>query len=206
MAVRHLYLARHGEADPFGELTQIGRQQARLLGERLGATPVDAVWHSPLPRAVATAQQLAPYLPGVQVGVSEELIDHVPYVPGPGEIPASQAGFFDGYDDAEAAAGERRAAALVSRFARPPASVHADTDAEDVHEVLITHAFQIAWLVRDALDAPPSRWIGLDCANAALTTIEYRPGLRPTLLTLNDLSHLPPALRWTGVRGAGSRP
>ncbi|WP_420114277.1 histidine phosphatase family protein [Pseudactinotalea sp.] len=201
MATRHLYLARHGEADPFGDITETGRQQARLLGERLATTPFDAVWHSPLPRAAATARELAPRLRGAPVGAAEELIDHVPYVPPQGEIPASQAGFFDGYDADKAAAGDRSAAALVTRFARPPA---AGQD-RDSHELLITHAYQVAWLVRDALDAPPARWIDLDCANAALTTIEYRPGLRPTLVTFNDLGHLPAALRWTGVRGGDSR-
>ncbi|WP_308054111.1 histidine phosphatase family protein [Cellulomonas xiejunii] len=55
MAVRHLYLARHGAADAFGELTAVGRRQADLLGARLAHLPLDAVRHSPLPRAAASA-------------------------------------------------------------------------------------------------------------------------------------------------------
>lgn len=107
-------------------------------------------------------------------------------------MPRSWAGFFDGYSAAEAAEGRRLAAALVDRFARTP-----DSDG-DLHEVLITHAFQIAWLIRDALDAPPSRWLGLNSANTALTVIEYRTGLPPTIVMFNDMTHLPPDLRWTG--------
>ena len=195
MGARHLYLARHGEADAFGELTETGRRQARLLGDRLARVRVDAVWHSPLPRAVASAHELARQLPGVPVAQAAELVDHVPHVPARHEMPASRSGFFDGYDEAEAAAGRRTADALVARFTTVP---DATARSGDTHEVVVTHAYQIAWLVRHALDAPDARWLGLNSANAALTIIEYRSDLPPTLVTFNDMSHLPADLRWTG--------
>ncbi|PZF80293.1 histidine phosphatase family protein [Jiangella anatolica] len=188
MSVRHLYVARHGRADALGVLTDDGRRQARLLGERLAEVPVAAVWHSPLPRATDSAQELAAHLAGVPVAPAEELVDHVPYVPAPAELPPSWAGFFDGYDAAETAEGHRLAAALVARFATPPPG-------DDIHEVLVTHAFQVAWLVRHALDAPPLRWLGLNSANTGLTLIEYRTGLPPAVAFFNDLSHLPDELR-----------
>ncbi|MEW2356250.1 histidine phosphatase family protein [Spirillospora sp. NPDC029432] len=191
---RHLYLARHGAADAFGNLTDTGRRQMGLLGERLAALPVDAVWHSPLPRAAAAAHELARHLRDAPVAEAAELIDHVPYVPRPAETPPSWAGFFDGYDEAEAASGHRLAEALVARFAT--------STGDDTHEVLVTHAYPIAWLVRHALDAPPSRWLGLNSSNAALTVIDHRPGLPPTLVMFNDMSHLPPDLRWTGFPDA----
>lgn len=190
MATRHLYLARHGAADAFGELTDVGRRQASLLGERLAPVPVDAVWHSPLPRAAGTARVLAQHLPGVPIAEAEELVDHVPYVPAAADLPPAWAAFLDGYDDAERVLGERLAAALVDRFAKP-----AETE---THEVLVTHAFQVAWLLRHALDAPPARWLGLNSGNTALTVIEYRDGLPPTVVLFNDMGHLPPGLRWTG--------
>ena len=193
MATRYLYIARHGDADAFGELTDTGREQARLLGRRLAHLPIDAVWHSPLPRAAASAQELAAQLrSGAPVAEAAELIDHVPYVPTPDETPHAWVPFFDGYDAAGAADGNEIARSLITRFARPP------DDVDDVHEVLITHAYPIAWLVRDALDAPPERWLGLSSANTALTMIEYRPGLPPATIMFNDMSHLPAVLRWTG--------
>lgn len=205
MATRYLYLARHGAADAFGALTAIGHQQAGLLGERLAGVPIDAVWHSPLPRAVASAHELARHLPNVPVAEAAELIDHVPYVPSTAETPPSWVGFFDGYDDAEAASGHRLAEALVARFAKVPETTTTkvpETGTKgtqpDTHEVLVTHAYPIAWLVRHALDAPPSRWLGLNSANTALTVIEYRTGLPPTIVMFNDMSHLPAGLRWTG--------
>lgn len=200
MATRHLYIARHGAADAFGELTEAGHRQASLLGRRLAGLPIDTVWHSPLPRAAASARELAQHLPGVPLSEAAELVDHVPYVPGAAELPRSWAGFFDGYDEAESASGARIAEALIARFAGVPEAGRPDT-----YEVLITHAYPIAWLVRDALEAPPVRWLSLDSANTGLTMIEYRTGLAPALVMFNDLSHLPADLRWTGIR-AGARP
>jgi serine/threonine-protein phosphatase PGAM5 len=190
MATRHLYLARHGAATAFGELTDVGHRQAGLLGERLARLPVDAVWHSPLPRAAATARVIGEHLPGVPVAEAAELVDHVPYLPAAADMPRAWAGFFDGFDDAERAPGERLAGALVDRFAKPAES--------ETHEVLVTHAFQVAWLLRHALDAPPARWLGLNSGNTALTAIEYRDGLPPTVVLFNDMGHLPQDLRWTG--------
>lgn len=193
MATRYLYIARHGDADAFGNLTDVGREQAQLLGRRLAHLPIGSVWHSPLPRAADTADRLDLFLGGnTSVAEAAELLDHVPYVPKPEETPPSWLPFFDGYDSAEAAEGRRIAESLTVRFARPP-----EQD-DDVHEVLITHAYPIAWLIRDALDAPPVRWLGLSSANTALTVIEYRPGTHPSISMFNDMSHLAPELRWTG--------
>ncbi|WP_405976824.1 histidine phosphatase family protein [Streptomyces sp. NBC_00988] len=86
---------------------------------------------------------------------------------------------------------------MTDRFARP-----ADTE---THEVLVTHAYQVAWLLRHALGAPRDRWLGLNCGNTAVTAIEYYTGAAPSLVVYNDMSHLPADLRWTGF-GPGARP
>jgi probable phosphoglycerate mutase len=189
-------------ADAFGALTDVGRRQANLLGERLAEVPVSTVWHSPLPRAAASAHELSRHLPGASVAEAAELVDNVPYVPTADETPPPWVGFFDGYDSREAAAGRQLADALVTRFARPydaPATGAQPGTAPGTHEVLVTHAYPIAWLVRHALDAPVVRWLGLtSCANTALTVIEYSAGLPPTIVMFNDMSHLPADLRWTG--------
>ncbi|GAA2184718.1 histidine phosphatase family protein [Micromonospora lupini] len=200
MSTRYLYLARHGSADAFGELTDAGHQQADLLGRRLARLPIDAVWHSMLPRAAASAREIARHLPDVPVAEAAELVDHVPYVPDAHEMPGAWAGFFDGFDEAEASAGRRTAQSLVTRFATAPERTEPDS-----HEVLVTHAYPIAWLVRHALDAPSTRWLGLESANTGLTVIEYRTGLSPTLVMFNDQSHLSGDLRWTGF-GVATRP
>ncbi len=197
MPTRHLYLARHGAANALGELTGTGTRQARLLGERLATLPIDVVWHSPLPRAATSAQEIAGHLPGVPMIEAPELIDHIPYVPPADETPPPWTGFFDGYTKTEASAGELIADTLLARFGSATAAATARRPT-DTHEVLITHSYPIAWLVRHAVGAPATRWLGLDTANAALTLIEHRCGLPPALVLFNEMSHLPTDLRWTG--------
>jgi len=54
----YIYLVRHGEhqdaeyglAD--GPLSPRGQRQAELIADRLSGLPLDAVWHSPLLRAI----------------------------------------------------------------------------------------------------------------------------------------------------------
>ena len=200
MSTRYLYIARHGHADALGSLTDKGREQARLLGRRLAPLPIEAVWHSSLPRAVDSARELNIFLRGnVTVGEAPELIDHVPYVPSWEETPQAWAPFFDGYSEKEAAEGHAIAESLIDRFTTALTQSSAETtQRDDVHEVLITHAYPIAWLVRAAMDAPPARWLGLNSANAALTVIEIRPKLPPTVIMFNDMGHLPRELQWTG--------
>ncbi|MBT2426692.1 histidine phosphatase family protein [Streptomyces sp. ISL-112] len=69
---------------------------------------------------------------------------------------------------------------------------------QDRHELVVTHNFLVAWLVRDAMYAPKWRWLGLNHANAALTVIRYAPDRPASVLLTNDMRHLPADLRWTG--------
>ncbi|BCJ44976.1 phosphoglycerate mutase [Actinoplanes ianthinogenes] len=81
-------------------------------------------------------------------------------------------------------------AAMIKRFTGPAPA--------ETHQLLITHAFQVAWFVRDALEAPDDRWRGLNSCNAGLTLIRYFPAQKPRVIMFNDVSHLPAALQWTG--------
>ncbi|MFC9948287.1 histidine phosphatase family protein [Streptomyces pratensis] len=197
-SARFLYIARHGEASPDEtELTERGRRQAALLGERLRDVPLSAVHHGPLPRATQTArlahEQLGRDIP---LRVSEPAGDYVPYVPLRQELPKESADrfltFVEQFPESERSRGPELAGAAEARFTGP---VEGD---EPRHELVVTHAFLAAWLVRDALDAPAWRWLGLNHANAALTVIRYSPGRPASLLMFNDMGHLPADLRWTG--------
>jgi serine/threonine-protein phosphatase PGAM5 len=190
VANRWLYLARHGEAVDDGDLSAAGRQQARLLGQRLAGVPLTAVHHGPLPRAVQTAALISRCLPGVPVHCSEAVGDYVPPVPDRQALPEVYARFLDGVSPGEYATGAALAAAAVARYTAPATT--------DTHELIVTHSFLIGWFVRHALDAPDARWLGLNAANCALTVILYRPDRPPVPVVLNDMAHLPRDLRWTG--------
>ncbi|KQW17670.1 histidine phosphatase family protein [Streptomyces sp. Root369] len=196
-ATRYLYLARHGEALPDESgLSQAGRQQAALLGRRLQDIPFTAVHHGPLPRAAQTARLIHDQLENVPLRVSEVAGDYVPYVPQRDELPPESADYYlrflaDTTDD-EREQGAALALQALDLFTGP-----VDGEA-DRHELVVTHSFLVAWLVRDAMHAPKWRWLGLNHGNAALTVIRYAPDRAASVLVSNDMRHLPAELRWTG--------
>ncbi|MEV0123681.1 histidine phosphatase family protein [Streptomyces sp. NPDC050703] len=192
---RYLYLARHGEAVPDESgLTEAGRRQATLLGRRLRDVPLAAVHHGPRARARQTAHLIGDQLDGVPLRVAEAADDFVPHVPERDELPPDAADLFLRF--LEGAHADERGPVLARRaLAEFTGPVPGD---EDRHELVVTHNFLIAWLVRDALYAPEWRWLGLNHANAALTVIRYPPDRPASLLVSNDMRHLPAELRWTG--------
>ena len=197
-ATRYLYLARHGEAVPDESgLTDAGRRQAALLGRRLTDIPFDAVHHGPLPRAEQTARLIADELKGVTPRVSEAAGDYVPHLPERAELPAESANLYLRFLAGATAEERERGPELARRALRLFTGAVTD-GARDRHELVVTHNFLIAWLVRDAMHAPKWRWLGLNHCNASLTVIRYAPGRAASVLFSNDMRHLPAELRWTG--------
>jgi len=189
--VRTLYLARHGEAS--GSLTDAGRSQALLLGERLSEVKLTEVFHSPVKRAAETAALVTSARNDVPVSVSPLIGDYLPYAPSAAELapefaPIALAHVAD-YSTQQHEQGPGLAERALAEFTAPvPRS-----------DLIITHSQIVCWFVRAALGAPVSRWLGINAANGALTIIQYRRGWPPNLVTFNDQSHLPPSLRWTGA-------
>ncbi|QIY75784.1 histidine phosphatase family protein [Streptomyces sp. RLB1-33] len=197
MAARYLYLTRHAEASSDeSELTDAGRHQAALLGERLRGVPLAAIHHGPLARAEQTARLVGERLDGVPHRRSEAAGDYLPYLPTREELPPEAADawlkFLDQFTAEEREQGPGLAVGALADFTGP---VVGD---EPRHELVVTHNFLVGWLLRAALDAPKWRWLGINHANAALTVIRYTPDRPPAVLLFNDTGHLPAELRWTG--------
>jgi probable phosphoglycerate mutase len=191
VSFRYLYLARHGSAaSEESGLTDQGRRQAGLLGARLARVPLSAITHSPLARAAETTAGVlaAAAWPGVEPVASALVGDYPPCLPA--QVPATFTPLVEGWSADELRDGPKLAAEALARFAVPAE--------RETHELVITHSFLIGWFVRDALGAPPERWMGLNAGNAALTVIRYSDDRPPALMVHNDMSHLPPELRWTG--------
>ncbi|MEU8033425.1 histidine phosphatase family protein [Streptomyces sp. NPDC049099] len=196
-ATRYLYLVRHGEASPDESgLTAGGRRQATLLGRRLRDIPLAAVHHGPLPRAEQTARLIGDQLENVPLHVSDVAGDYVPHVPARDELPQESADFFLRFL-ADATDEEREHGPALARRALDLFTGPVEGE-EERHELVVTHNFLVAWLVRDAMYAPKWRWLGLNHGNAALTVIRYAPGRPASVLVSNDMRHLPAELRWTG--------
>jgi serine/threonine-protein phosphatase PGAM5 len=191
----HLYLVRHGEqldaehGMPDGPLSPRGRRQAELLAERLGGIPFDSALHSPLQRAAETAAIIAAKMPSLNPEPSALLFDCIPSGPA-AETPKVYDPFFGSVTEAEIEAGSAQMADAAAEFLR--------SHREDRHDLLITHNFVIAWLVREVLGAPDWRWLSINQANCGLTVLTQKSGRPWSLLVHNDLAHLPFELR-TGL-------
>lgn len=196
MSVRHLYLARHGEPGIDGKLTDRGVEQAALLGQRLSAVPLASVQHGPLLRAADTARVVVEQLASeVSVRELDAAGDYIPPVPAPDEIAPEHRdevlAFLADVTPSEGARGATLAAEAIRLLTGP------EQGEEDSH-LVVTHAFTVGWLLRHACAAPPWRWVGLNYGHAALTVLRYFPDRPPTVVVINDMSHLPVELRWTG--------
>lgn len=191
----YIYLVRHGEQQDAehglddGPLSPRGRRQAELIADRLSGLPLDSVWHSPLIRATETARTIAARLPAVNPEPSSLLFDCVP-TGMTEETPAVFEPYFGALTEAEVEAGRAQMADAAAEFLVRKQG--------DVHDVLITHNFVISWFVREVLGAPEWRWMTLNQANCGLSIIAQKHGRPWTLLTHNDLAHLPVELR-TGL-------
>lgn len=194
----YIYLVRHGEhvdaehGIDDGPLSPRGQRQAELIADRLSGLPLDAVWHSPLLRAAETARAIAARLPSVDPVPSALLFDCVPSGMTE-ETPSVYEPFFGSVSDAEIEAGGAQMSDAVGEFLRRRNG--------DVHEVLITHNFVISWFVREVLGAPDWRWMTLNQAHCGLSVIAQKQGRPWTLMSHNDLGHLPMELR-TGLPDA----
>ncbi|WP_230536004.1 histidine phosphatase family protein [Streptomyces albidoflavus] len=198
MVSRTLYLARHGDASGGGGLSAQGRRQAAFLGERLRGVPLSAIHHGPQARTRETAEIVAAQRGDGEPApsVCESAGDYVPYLPEHREVasglPEATWEWLLRLPERERLPGPELARDALRRFTGAvPGSVAR-------HELVVTHNFVIGWLVREALDAPDWRWIGLHHADAALSIIHYAPGRPSSLIVYNDIRHLPEELRWTG--------
>jgi len=190
-----IYLVRHGEQQdaefglPDGPLSDKGKAQAEAIGSRLANVPFTGAWHSPLQRATETAKIIQKQLGSVKSKPSNLLFDCYPSGPTP-DMPHAFEPFFGGVTEDQIEAGKAQMTDAVAEFLAPARG--------DRHDLLITHNFVIGWFVREVLDAPPWRWLGVNQANCGLTIIRVRSAKPPVLVTHNDLGHLPPELR-TGL-------
>ncbi len=192
---RYVYLVRHGEQQdaehglPDGPLSGRGQRQARAIAERLSGVPFASVHTSPLQRAVETATQMTDRMPSMEPQQSSLLMDCIPSGP-TAAMPHAFESFYGGITEEEIAAGEAQMADATAEWLSP--------SRDDRHDLLITHNFVIAWFVREVLDAPSWRWMGLNQANCGLTILRVRTAKPPVLIVHNDLGHLPVELR-TGL-------
>ncbi len=80
LLIRHAQMAAHRDLDADVPLTDLGREQAEVLGEFLATPPIQAVYSSPLLRSRQTAEPIARHH-GLAVRIEPDARDSDSYVP-----------------------------------------------------------------------------------------------------------------------------
>lgn len=177
MSTRTLIFLRHGqyEAESRGELTPLGREQARLTGKYLEAYRFDVVWSSTLPRARETADIVARQVGGMRVRHTGLLREGL-YTKVEGyEVPAS-----------ERREDRARADAAYAKIVRSSRSERL--------ELVVCHGNLIRYLMCRALRTPVSKWLRMTTSHCGLTRVVVRDNGAVRVMSYNETSHLPTKL------------
>ncbi|XP_027023945.1 serine/threonine-protein phosphatase PGAM5, mitochondrial isoform X1 [Tachysurus fulvidraco] len=188
-ATRHIFLIRHsqynlsGGSDKERKLTDLGREQAELTGQRLSSLGLnyDILIHSSMTRATETAQIISTHLPGVDLVSCDLLREGAPIEPVP---PVS-------HWKPEAVQYHEDGARIEAAFRR---YIHRaePKQKEDSYEIIVCHANVIRYFVCRALQFPPEGWLRLGLNNGSITWLTIRPSGRVALRALGDSGFMPP--------------
>jgi serine/threonine-protein phosphatase PGAM5 len=198
--VHYIYLIRHGVYDRVDSLDDrtanglngLGREQARLLGTRLAALPVQikSLVTSNYTRARDTGEEISRILgmPTVEDSLLHECLPR-----------AARADLMKGKSPGELGDCESNLEKAWKKY------MTASPDSDRV-DVLVCHGNVIRWFVSRSIDAPTDRWGFMDIGNGSLTIIAVRPDGTSRLVMFSDVGHLPLEKQtWAGKGGGWSR-
>jgi len=184
-ATRHIFLIRHGQYHLDSEkknLTDLGREQARLLGKRLAVsdTKFDTVIMSTMNRATETANLMMEQMPPIKSKSDSLLEEGAPYPPEPplAHWRPKHKKFVE--------EGARIEAAFRRHIHR--ASYR---QKEDSYELIVCHANVIRYFVCRALQFPPEGWLRMSLGNSSITWLVIRPNGHVSIRCIGDIGHLP---------------
>jgi len=201
-ATRHLVLIRHGqynlepEDDAERKLTELGRRQLLLTGQRLRELSCqnnfkyDKIIVSTMTRALESADIIAESLPDVKRELPGDALlrEGAPYPPEPPNWNVSKSKeqtakklhnyFVDG---------PRIESAFRKYFRRASYD-----QKEDSTEIVVCHANVIRYFAMRALQLPPEAWLRISLKNGSITLISISPRGKVSLRALGDAGHMPP--------------
>lgn len=192
-----IYLVRHGMYDRDDKvddrvgngLNALGRDQARLTGERLAALPVrfDRLVSSTLLRAMNTADLMA--VPMKMNVVRDSLLSECTPT-------SSRADYMANHTPEEIAECDAQVTTAFARYFVP-------TPAADTRTVLVCHGNVIRVLLARALGMDPKEWARFDAGNGGVTVVQVPATGAIRLAVLNDVSHIPLSQQTFSGRGGG---
>ncbi len=204
-----LYLVRHGESAHNAEgriqghsdvpLSELGRRQSAAVADAMADVPADALFVSPLRRALETAQPLAertglsistdPRLMEIDAGVFQNrLRTELPEL-----YPEEYARWLSGDPDFAIPGGESRRALM----ARGDEALHTIRQTGCLHAVVVSHGGLLSAAIKVLLGIPAHRH-PFRLENGSISRIEWTDG-RVKVLSLNETHHL----KEVGLAGSG---
>ncbi|XP_024083857.1 serine/threonine-protein phosphatase PGAM5, mitochondrial isoform X2 [Cimex lectularius] len=188
LAKRFIILIRHGQYHTDGKtesemkLTELGREQARMTGQRLKELGIryTKLIHSPMTRARETAEIIHEFIPDVPTEECPLLEEGSPIEPEPPSKTWRPPHYY--HQD-----GARIEAAFRKYFHR--ASPHQE---KDTYEIIVCHANVIRYFVCRALQIPPEAWLRFSLRHASMTSIIIYDGGKVSLRSFGDAGYMPP--------------
>jgi broad specificity phosphatase PhoE len=178
---RNLTLEQHYELHTKeGGLTPRGKKQAKLTAKRLSSLPIDAIHCSSLRRALETAKMIAKEFPAIDVQKSRLLWECVPSIP----KAFAEHEHFRYISEKDVELWKRQADEAFERYFK-------STRRTDKHEIIVSHANLIRYLVCRALHVQPDAWFNMCIDNCGISEIRIEPNDRMRLVSYNDVGHLP---------------
>lgn len=184
--VRTIFLIRHGEYEHDADcdedigcgLVSLGRQQARLVGDRLAALPVavTSIQASAMTRARQTGAIIAERFPDLDLTLHRDIRECTPTT--------RRQDIMDKLEAGEAEACEANLAAAWERIFVPATTANE-------YDVVICHGNVIRWFVTRVLDVVPEAWLGMSIANCSLTVVQVRADGSTKLIAFADSGHIP---------------
>lgn len=188
--IHMIYLVRHGQYDQEDNrdpdvgkaLIPLGIAQARLIGARLGALPVEmtALYSSTMTRARETATVIGAEFPELELQQTRVLRECT--------MPTWREDIMADEDPENLEACRAQVDKAYEEFFVP-------TPDADRHDILVCHGNVIRYFVTKVLGVDTMSWLVMTVGNCSLTVVRVNPDGTKKLLSVGDIGHLPPNLQ-----------
>lgn len=186
--MRTIVLIRHGEYQhgdssvDEGELVALGRQQSRLVAERLDAMPIewDSIQASTMSRARQTAEIMSAWFPDLNLTLHDDIRECT--------MATRRQDIMEELEPGEATACEETLEGAFARIFRPA------TQGRDEFDIVVCHGNIIRWVVCKVLEVEPEAWLQMSVANCSITVVQVRADRSMKLISFADSGHIPYAM------------
>ena len=184
--VRTVFLIRHGEYEHDSEcdedtgcgLVALGRQQARIVADRLKAMPLEftSIQASAMTRARQTGEIIASSFPGLESVLQRDIRECTPST--------RREDIMAELEPGEAADCEANLEAAWERIFVPAV-------AGNEYDIVVCHGNVIRWFATQVLEVDRLAWLQMSIANCSLTVVQVRADGSKKLVAFADSGHIP---------------